>query len=59
MKDSYYKLGAVSKCLNKLFESFIFDDLIWISNLSDDDWNELMDELKVVINKFLVEKDLN
>ena len=59
MKDSFYELEVVSKCLNKLFESSIFDDLIWISNLSDNDWNELMDELKVVINKFLVKKDLN
>lgn len=59
MKDSYYKLGAVSKCLNKLFESPIFDDLILLSNLSEKDWNELMKELKMVINKFLVKKDLD
>lgn len=56
MKDSFYKLGAVSKCLNKLFESSIFEDLIWASNLSDKDWNELVGELKITCNQVLRSK---
>lgn len=58
MKDSYYKISAVLKCLNKLAESPVFDDLILISYLSEKDWNEFETELKKTIDKFLVEKDL-
>ena len=59
MKDSFYKTGAVLKCLDKLAESPVFDDLIFISNLSEKEWNEFEGEIKKTIDKFLVKKDLN
>lgn len=58
MKDSYYKISAVLKCLNKLAESPVFDDLIFIS-MSEKNWNEFEEELKMTVDKFLVKKDLN
>lgn len=57
--ESYYKISAVLKCLNRLAESPVFDDLIFISNLSEEEWNEFEEELKMTVDKFLVEKDLN
>lgn len=66
MKDSFYKTSAILKCLGRLAESPVFDDLIFISNLSEEEWNEFEEELnefetelKKTIDKFLVEKDLN
>lgn len=59
MKDSFYKTSAVLKCLDKLAESPVFDDLIFISNLSEKEWNEFEGEIKKTIDKFLVKKDLN
>lgn len=59
MKESFYKTSAVLKCLDKLAESPVFDDLIFISNLSEKEWNEFEEELKTVIDKFLVKKDLD
>lgn len=66
MRDSFYKTSAILKCLGRLAESPVFDDLIFISNLSEEEWNEFEEELnefetelKKTIDKFLVEKDLN
>lgn len=56
--DSYYKISAVLKCLNKLAESPVFDDLIFIS-MSEKNWKEFEKELKMTVDKFLMEKDLN
>lgn len=65
MRDSFYKTSAILKCLGRLAESPVFDDLIFISNLSEEEWNEFEEELnefetelKKTIDKFLVEKDL-
>ena len=58
MKDSFYKTSAVLKCLSRLAENPTFDDLIFISNLSENEWNEFEGELKETIDKFLVKKDL-
>lgn len=54
MKDSFYKPSAILKCLDKLAESPVFDDLIFISNLSEKEWNEFESELKMTVDKFLV-----
>lgn len=54
MKDSFYKTSAILKCLDRLVESPVFDDLIFISNLSEKEWNEFEDELKMTVDKFLV-----
>ena len=57
MRDSYYKINAVLKCLNKLTESPVFDDLIFIS-MSEKNWNEFETELKMTVDKFLVKKEI-
>lgn len=54
MKDSFYKTSAILKCLSRLAESSIFDDLIFIGNLSEKEWNEFEVELKMTADKFLV-----
>lgn len=59
MKDSFYKPSAILKCLGRLAESPTFDDLIFIGNLSEKEWNEFEGELKMTVDKFLVKKDLN
>lgn len=56
--DSYYKISAVLKCLNKFAISPVFDDLILISVLPEEEWNEFEAELKMTVDKFLVKKDL-
>ena len=53
MKDSFYKTSVILKCLGRLAESPAFDDLIFISNLSENEWNEFEEELKMTIDKFL------
>ena len=57
MRDSYYKISAVLKCLNKLAESPVFDDLIFIS-MSEKNWNEFEAELKMTVDKFLSKKEI-
>ena len=57
MRDSYYKISAVLKCLNKLAESPVFDDLIFIS-MSEKNWNEFETELKTTVDKFLSKKEI-
>ena len=66
MKNSFYKTSTILKCLGRLAESPVLDDLIFISNLSEEEWNEFEEELnefeaelKMTIDKFLVKKDLN
>lgn len=54
MKDSFYKTSAILKCLSRLAESPTFDDLIFIGNLSEKEWNEFEGELKMTVDKFLV-----
>ena len=58
MRDSYYKISAVLKCLDRLAESSAFDDLIFISNLSEKEWNEFEGELKMMVDKFLSKKEI-
>ena len=57
MKDSFYKPSAIFKCLNKLAESPVFDDLIFIS-MSEKNWNEFETELKMIVDKFLSKKEI-
>lgn len=57
MKDSFYKPSAILKCLNKLAESPVFDDLIFIS-MSEKNWNEFETELKMTVDKFLSKKEI-
>ena len=57
MKDSFYKPSAIFKCLNKLAESPVFDDLIFIS-MSEKNWNEFETELKMTVDKFLSKKEI-
>ena len=57
MKDSFYKTSAILKCLNKLAESPVFDDLIFIS-MSEKNWNEFEDELKMTVDRFLSKKEI-
>lgn len=54
MKDSFYKPSVILKCLDRFAESPVFDDLIFISNLSEKEWNEFEKELKMIVDKFLV-----
>lgn len=54
MKDSFYKPSAILKCLGRFAESPVFDDLIFISNLSEKEWNKFEAELKMTVDKFLV-----
>lgn len=58
MKESYYNMSFVLKCLNKFATSPVFDDLILISVLPEQEWNEFEAELKMTVDKFLVKKDL-
>ena len=58
MKDSFYKPSAIFKCLSRLAESPVFDDLIFISNLSEKKWNEFEEELKTTIDRFLSKKEI-
>lgn len=58
MKDSFYKTSAILKCLDRLAESPAFDDLIFISNLSEKEWNEFEAELKITVDKFLSKKEI-
>ena len=65
MKDSFYKTSVILKCLGRLAESPTFDDLIFISNLSEKEWNEFEEELnefeaelKMTIDKFLSKKEI-
>lgn len=65
MKDSFYKTSAILKCLSRLAENPTFDDLIFISNLSENEWNEFEEELnefeaelKMTIDKFLSKKEI-
>lgn len=55
MKDSFYKPSAILKCFGRFAESPVFDDLIFISNLSEKDWNEFEKELKMTVDKFIEE----
>ena len=57
MKDSFYKTSAILKCLNRLAESPVFDDLIFIS-MSEKNWNEFEAELKMTVDKFLSKKEI-
>lgn len=57
MKDSFYKTSAILKCLDRLAESPVFDDLIFIS-MSEKNWNEFEEELKTTVDRFLVKKEI-
>ena len=54
MKDSFYKPIAIVKFLDRFAKSPVFDDLIFISNLSENEWNKFEGELKMTVDKFLV-----
>lgn len=58
MKESYYNMSFVLKCLNKFATSPVFDDLILISVLPEEEWNEFEAELKTMTKDFLERKDL-
>lgn len=58
MKESYYNMSFVLKCLNKFATSPVFDDLILISVLPEEEWNEFESELKTMTKDFLERKDL-
>lgn len=53
MKDSFYKPSAIVKFLGRFAESPVFDDLIFISNLSENEWNKFEKELKKTVDEFL------
>ena len=57
MKDSFYKPSAIFKCLGRLAESPVFNDLIFIS-MSEKNWNEFEAELKMTVDKFLSKKEI-
>ena len=58
MKESYYNMSFVLKCLNKFATSPVFADLILISVLPEEEWNEFESELKTMTKDFLERKDL-